>query len=379
MELQTSLDVEAQSKKQKRKEAASFQLAKEFTPLSMEIVEYVNINTLGCGSIRLGTNYCRKQIIEDLCRIVSLVLINQLGDEIVPDSNGWFRDLQKDDTFTAADEADLASSDEETDPYIRENKARIKMINIGKRIIKMQLSRKALIQAQYIPKHPHVYRLEDSAFVPSFLDALKAGSEESRLAIMTKETETGIYSFALFNSQFCKDFLEEIENFESTGLPLVKPNTMNNYGVVLEELGFNSFFDTLREKYMKPFMSLLYGQLGAHVDSQHPFIVQYKLSEDKHLDFHYDESEVTLNVCLGKQFTGGSLYFCGLLEDKRTHNEMFEYVHSSGKAILHIGKHRHGAKPIQSGERFNLIVWFRDIKLREDSHTCECCQVKHAK
>ncbi len=32
--------------------------------------------------------------------------------------------------------------------------------------------------------------------------------------------------------------------------------------------------------------------------------VQYKLGEDLKLDFHYDESEVTLNVCLGKEFVG---------------------------------------------------------------------------
>jgi hypothetical protein len=32
--------------------------------------------------------------------------------------------------------------------------------------------------------------------------------------------------------------------------------------------------------------------------------VQYKLREDKKLDFHYDDSEVTLNVCLGKEFEG---------------------------------------------------------------------------
>jgi hypothetical protein len=34
--------------------------------------------------------------------------------------------------------------------------------------------------------------------------------------------------------------------------------------------------------------------------------VQYKLKEDKKLDFHFDDSEVTLNVCLGKDFEGMS-------------------------------------------------------------------------
>lgn len=32
--------------------------------------------------------------------------------------------------------------------------------------------------------------------------------------------------------------------------------------------------------------------------------------------FHVDDSEVTLNVCLGKQFTGGELFFRGTRCDK---------------------------------------------------------------
>ncbi len=86
------------------------------------------------------------------------------------------------------------------------------------------------------------------------------------------------------------------------------------------------------------------------------------------MGFHYDESEITLNVCLGKKFSGGSLYFSGLLEDPKTHNENFEYFHTPGKSLLHIGKHRHGANNIESGERVNLIVWFR----RCSEEHCSC-------
>jgi hypothetical protein len=35
--------------------------------------------------------------------------------------------------------------------------------------------------------------------------------------------------------------------------------------------------------------------------------------------------------------------------------EKFEYVHSLGRACLHIGRHRHGAHAILSGERYNLV------------------------
>mgnify|MGYP003333528851 CR=1 FL=1 len=44
-------------------------------------------------------------------------------------------------------------------------------------------------------------------------------------------------------------------------------------------------------------------------------MVQYKHGEDLGLDMHTDASDVTLNVCLGKEFTGAGLTFCGVRGD----------------------------------------------------------------
>ena len=37
--------------------------------------------------------------------------------------------------------------------------------------------------------------------------------------------------------------------------------------------------------------------------------------------------------------------------------EDFAIAHVPGRAILHRGRHRHGAHPITGGERYNLILW----------------------
>lgn len=37
--------------------------------------------------------------------------------------------------------------------------------------------------------------------------------------------------------------------------------------------------------------------------------------------FHVDDSEVTLNVCLGKQFSGGELFFRGVRCEKHVNTE----------------------------------------------------------
>lgn len=73
-----------------------------------------------------------------------------------------------------------------------------------------------------------------------------------------------------------------------------------------------------------------------------------------------DNSEVTLNVCLGKQFQGGTLYFEGVRCAKHQstpskEGEHFVYSHTAGRAVIHVGRHRHGANELLQGERFNLV------------------------
>ena len=42
---------------------------------------------------------------------------------------------------------------------------------------------------------------------------------------------SGVYSFQLMSDDFCKMFLEELDNYYASGLPIDRPNSMNNYGV----------------------------------------------------------------------------------------------------------------------------------------------------
>ena len=96
------------------------------------------------------------------------------------------------------------------------------------------------------------------------------------------------------------------------------------------------------------------------------------------LGFHVDTSEVTLNVCLGRSFEGGSLFFRGVRcplhqQGAARAEEEVEYTHAPGMALLHRGKHRHGAHAITSGERHNLILWCRAdpvVAARASEHRC---------
>ncbi|XP_053181569.1 2-oxoglutarate and iron-dependent oxygenase domain-containing protein 2-like [Scomber japonicus] len=120
-----------------------------------------------------------------------------------------------------------------------------------------------------------------------------------------------VYRFPVFEKSFCDELVEELEHFEQSSAPKGRPNTMNHYGILLNELGFDEGFITpLREQYLHPLTSLLYPDCGGRcLDSHKAFVVKYDMNEDLNLSYHYDNAEVTLNVSLGKDFTEGNLYF----------------------------------------------------------------------
>ncbi|GKC15515.1 hypothetical protein Tco_1012297 [Tanacetum coccineum] len=45
--------------------------------------------------------------------------------------------------------------------------------------------------------------------------------------------------------------------------------------------------------------------------------------------------------------------------------EIFDYSHVPGHAIMHRGRHRHGARATTTGDRINLLLWCRSSVFRE--------------
>lgn len=240
------------------------------------------------------------------------------------------------------------------------------------------MRRKAEISLNYKPLHSEVYVLQESFLTEEFLEAVRFcespnASLEGLLNHLHSIPGKRIYCFPVFVPQFCRDLVEELEKFENSWLEKGRPNTMNNYGILLNELGLDKFFITpLREKYLRPLASILYPDWGGGcLDSHKAFVVQY--SEDKDLDLscHYDNSEVTLNVSLGNEFTDGNLYFSDMKEVPSNERRYTEVEHTIGHGILHRGQQVHGALPITSGERWNLIIWMRASSIRNKQ--CPMC------
>ncbi|XP_073916797.1 2-oxoglutarate and iron-dependent oxygenase domain-containing protein 2 isoform X1 [Castor canadensis] len=241
-------------------------------------------------------------------------------------------------------------------------------------------ARKALILSSYQPARPDIYYpLQDAALAPEFLAAAEysasPGADLQGLLqrLETLSEEKRIYRVPVFTPTFCQALLEELEHFEQSDMPKGRPNTMNNYGMLLHELGLDEPLVTpLRERFLQPLMALLYPDCGGgRLDSHRAFVVKYTLGQDQELGCHYDNAELTLNVALGKAFTGGALYFGGLFQAPAALTEPLEVEHVMGQGVLHRGGQLHGARPLGTGERCNLIVWLRASVVR--NRFCPMC------
>jgi hypothetical protein len=295
--------------------------------------------------------------------------------------------------YIIATEEDL---DDEPDPSTLSEADRLSRFHqFRARQQRMQTARERLIHDMYKPLHPSVYaplsENESDVFSPTFLAMIHAvrshdGTAPEKLAEtlrrehgLTKENDLGpIWSFDVFRPEFCALLTAEILNFEDSGLPVVAPNSMNRYGLILGDVGWQAWLRELRAEYLAPLAPVLFASRdeALDLDGEHVFVVEYRLGEDKSLGFHVDDAEVTFNICLGREFTGGEVYFRGLYDDKKTHDEHKEIGHSVGRALSHLGKHRHGANQISSGERFNLSGWCRSSSFRqkqqEAASACSC-------
>ncbi|TRZ02120.1 hypothetical protein DNTS_031904 [Danionella cerebrum] len=235
--------------------------------------------------------------------------------------------------------------------------------------------RAAVVKETYTPLHQHVYHLQESFLAPEFVEMVKYSNSreatfEGLLKLIQKEAAPRVFRFPIFRKEFCNELIEELEHFEQSEAPKGRPNTMNNYGILLNELGFDeSFITPLREMYLRPITALLYSDCGGSwLDSHKAFTVKYDLKEDLELSYHYDNAEVTLNVSLGKEFTDGNLFFGDMRQVPVSETECVEVEHHVTEALLHRGQHMHGALPISSGTRWNLIVW-----MRASSHRNKLC------
>ncbi len=248
-----------------------------------------------------------------------------------------------------------------------------------------------------------------------------------------RQRPAGVFSFPAFPARFRDALREEIAHFEASlpaiGVPVARPNTMNENGVLLAEIPgmCEGVVDPLVREYVAPLSAALYGDEyyggggggkktslktavssssdgAADLDHHRAFTVAYGPGDrDVDLARHWDDAEVTINVNLGGAFEGGELVFGEVVsnetkrrlasasasgggggggggeeeEDERPvvvpsgGSPPTAVRHRAGVAVLHRGAHSHEAAPTESGTRVNLVVWCRSSRRRREA--CAMC------
>ncbi|KAK8395190.1 hypothetical protein O3P69_006134 [Scylla paramamosain] len=186
---------------------------------------------------------------------------------------------------------------------------------------------------QYTPRHPHLYTLQESFLDSQFLEVVRAAKQPDQtsegLTCLLQDHRQRVFSFPVFTKEFCKMFVEELTHYEEAPLQKGRPNTMNQYGIKLDELGFTDFVSSLQKEYLSPITRLLFPDWGGgSLDSHKAFVVTYKEGEDVDLSYHYDNAEVTLNVALNEDYSNGELYFGPMRSEQSSHRT--GYAHQLG-------------------------------------------------
>ncbi|KAH8097450.1 procollagen-lysine 5-dioxygenase [Aureococcus anophagefferens] len=187
----------------------------------------------------------------------------------------------------------------------------------------------------------------------------------------------GVVSFPALTDDFCDALVREVDHYRRSGLPSRNPNSMNQYGLILNDVGMRGTFSAFLKYVLLPVGARLFGDDrdrsravggeahagedwgGSSLDDHHTFVVQYAKGRDIHLDMHIDECDVTFNFGLtdAARFAGNDLTFCGMYYAETHRRRSATYKHARGRCVVHSGKRRHGALDIEDGERASLIMW----------------------
>lgn len=180
----------------------------------------------------------------------------------------------------------------------------------------------------------------------------------------------GVLLLPVLTPAACERLLAEVSLRREALSVRRPPSSMHDHGVMTNRIGMDGLVDQLRRQLSAEIAAHFPQQGGGDIDHHHSYLVEYGRELDEDLGFHVDDSEVTLNLCLGEDFSGAELLLLGARCDVHRQTpvseaEVIEIEHQPGQAVLHAGRQRHRVDPIRRGVRRNLIAWLRSSTYRE--------------
>lgn len=214
-------------------------------------------------------------------------------------------------------------------------------------------------------KHDILYGLSDE-FMNQFLDpdvkdAIESKSVSKLKDLIKSSEKDGVYKIQLFNQEFVNHLIEELDFQEESHIPMRRPNGMNRFGCILDQIGFEKIVKEVSDRILRPMAHIVFPIRVAVEDiaTEYAFVVRYHPDSDVNLAEHADASAITINVCLQPSIENSPLYFKSVREigepsvDVAPTNVTLD---TPGMAVIHLGQHLHGVSNVTS-TRSNMVVW----------------------
>jgi hypothetical protein len=220
-------------------------------------------------------------------------------------------------------------------------------------------------------------------------ELLRATENNAYIPSALTEVVPRVYTFDLFTPEFCEQLLDQVKHFgewkkEATTAALPVTEDLSQQMTVVDQMGDmgEKLLDTLRDVIVDPLAKTLYPEVddpNSKSSYRYGFILGYsnkpgqeQISRKK-LDAHTDDSEVTLTVCLGRDYKGGEVVLRHLRSDPKEGEVQDKIKMKTGEATLFLGQQMHEVQDITEGERYIFVLWFRREKYR--AATCPCCRM----
>lgn len=209
--------------------------------------------------------------------------------------------------------------------------------------------------------------------------SVKVEIDAGNLEPIMDEEMFDVYSFPLLAPAFCAKlrsyFKRIIQELEEN-----KDESLSRGFQDLDNLGLRWLNSLLLHLIVRPMSNHLYIETelkGGDLDWRQGYIAAYSADPTttkprQRLVPHTDDSEITLNIGIGEDFSGGLLNFWGLRGTTEAGKLFGQYQPEIGRALIHAGRHFHEVTEITKGNRFAYIVWARSLGGVRSSN-CPCC------
>mmetsp|Transcript_16147 Transcript_16147/g.33737 ORF Transcript_16147/g.33737 Transcript_16147/m.33737 type:complete len:484 (-) Transcript_16147:223-1674(-) len=216
--------------------------------------------------------------------------------------------------------------------------------------------------------------------------------DPSLLEDLMEQEMFDVYSFPLFSNKFCAIIRKTLRELYSLGgTAEFNHLELGRRPIDLDSIGLGWITDLIFQMFLQPISRHLFAnteklsnsedESGPLLDWRQGYVAGYSVNPTStkgvtrhRLVPHADDSEITVNCCIGeKNFQGGNVEFYGLRgtpEEGQLNGVVTRP--DVGRALIHSGRHLHAVSDVTSGDRYALVVWSRSWG-RFRAETCPCC------